>query len=71
MSIRRVVPDITSECMDDSRAFYSDFLGLNLAMDMGWIQTYVSKNGISVRRKTVCSIFRRTETPQLYNESSP
>jgi catechol 2,3-dioxygenase-like lactoylglutathione lyase family enzyme len=28
--------------MDESRAFYADFLGLNLAMDMGWILTFVS-----------------------------
>ena len=43
MSIKRIVPDITSERMDESRAFYSDFLGLSLAMDMGWIMTFVSQ----------------------------
>lgn len=42
MSIQRIVPDITSERMEESKAFYSDFLGLNLAMDMGWIATFVS-----------------------------
>ncbi len=42
MSIKRIVPDVTSERMDESRAFYKDFLGLNLAMDMGWIMTFVS-----------------------------
>ena len=42
MTIKRVVPDITSERMDESRTFYTDFLGLNLAMDMGWILTFVS-----------------------------
>jgi catechol 2,3-dioxygenase-like lactoylglutathione lyase family enzyme len=42
MSIRRVVPDITSEHIDESRTFYTEFLGLNLAMDMGWILTFVS-----------------------------
>ncbi|MFN0077003.1 MAG: VOC family protein [Prosthecobacter sp.] len=36
------MPDITSERMDDSRKFYGDFLGLDLAMDMGWILTFVS-----------------------------
>ncbi|MDZ4404324.1 MAG: VOC family protein [Prosthecobacter sp.] len=36
------MPDITSERMDDSRKFYADFLGLDLAMDMGWILTFVS-----------------------------
>ena len=42
MSIKRVVPDITSERMDDSRKFYADFLGMVPAMDMGWILTLVS-----------------------------
>jgi catechol 2,3-dioxygenase-like lactoylglutathione lyase family enzyme len=42
MSIKRIVPDVTSERMDESRKFYTEFLGLNLAMDMGWILTLVS-----------------------------
>jgi catechol 2,3-dioxygenase-like lactoylglutathione lyase family enzyme len=28
--------------MDESRRFYTEFLGMNLAMDMGWIMTFVS-----------------------------
>lgn len=42
MNTQRIVPDITSERMDESRKFYTDFLGLELAMDMGWILTFVS-----------------------------
>ena len=42
MSIKRIVPDITSARMDESRKFYAEFLGMNLAMDMGWILTFVS-----------------------------
>lgn len=42
MSIRRVVPDIKSRHMDESRAFYVDFLGLTLAMDRGFIMTFAS-----------------------------
>jgi catechol 2,3-dioxygenase-like lactoylglutathione lyase family enzyme len=42
MSIKRIVPDITSERIDDSRRFYGEFLGMELAMDMGWILTFVS-----------------------------
>ena len=42
MSIRRVVPDITSERMDESRKFYTEFLGFEVAMDMGWIVTLAS-----------------------------
>src|SRR6185436_4510476 len=42
MSIRRVVPDIKSKDLAQSRAFYVDFLGLELAMDMGFVMTFVS-----------------------------
>ena len=42
MNIRRDVPDIRSKQMDESRAFYVDFLGFNVGMDMGFITTFVS-----------------------------
>jgi catechol 2,3-dioxygenase-like lactoylglutathione lyase family enzyme len=42
MSIRRVVPDIKSRHFDESRRFYVDFLGMELAMDMGFVMTFVS-----------------------------
>ena len=42
MSIRRVVPDISSDQMDESRKFYTEFLGFDVGMDMGWIVTFVS-----------------------------
>jgi catechol 2,3-dioxygenase-like lactoylglutathione lyase family enzyme len=42
MSIRRVVPNIKSKLLDDSRAFYVDLLGFKVGMDMGFIVTLVS-----------------------------
>jgi catechol 2,3-dioxygenase-like lactoylglutathione lyase family enzyme len=42
VSIRRIVPDITSNRMDESREFYVAFLGLEMAMNMGWIMTFAS-----------------------------
>ena len=42
MSIRRVVPDIKSKDLVQSRAFYVDFLGFEMAMDMGFVITFVS-----------------------------
>jgi catechol 2,3-dioxygenase-like lactoylglutathione lyase family enzyme len=54
MTIRRVVPDIKSTHLDESRSFYVDFLGLQMAMDMGFIMTFVSPSNptaqISVMR---------------------
>lgn len=42
MTIRRIVPNIVTARPDMCREFYADFLGLDVAMDMGWIVTYVS-----------------------------
>jgi predicted enzyme related to lactoylglutathione lyase len=42
MSIRRIVPNIVSPHPELCRDFYADFLGLRVAMDLGWIVTYVS-----------------------------
>ncbi len=44
MNIRRVVPDIPSKHFEESRAFYMDFLGMKLAMDMDFILTFVSQS---------------------------
>jgi predicted enzyme related to lactoylglutathione lyase len=42
MSIRRIVPNISTDRMDESRKFYTEFLGLTVAMDMDWIVTLIS-----------------------------
>jgi catechol 2,3-dioxygenase-like lactoylglutathione lyase family enzyme len=42
MDIRRVVPDIKSDRMEDSRDFYTGFLGFQVGMDLGWVITFVS-----------------------------
>ena len=42
MSIRRVVPDIQAERLDESRDFYVGLFGFEVGMDMGWVMTLVS-----------------------------
>ena len=44
MNIRRVVPDISSDHLEESREFYAGFLGFQVAMDMGWVITFASKS---------------------------
>jgi len=44
MKFRRITPDITSNKIEESKKFYSDFVGLKLAMDMGWILTFISES---------------------------
>jgi catechol 2,3-dioxygenase-like lactoylglutathione lyase family enzyme len=42
MSIKRVLPDIVSQRMDESRKFYTEFLGFDVVMDMDWALTFAS-----------------------------
>lgn len=42
MNVRRVVPDLHTERIDESRDFYAEVLGMHVAMDMGWMVTLAS-----------------------------
>jgi hypothetical protein len=42
MDIKRIVPNISSNSMEESRKFYKDFLGMGVVMDMEWIMTFAS-----------------------------
>ncbi|NJP93895.1 glyoxalase [Nonomuraea sp. FMUSA5-5] len=41
MSVRRVMPDIRSEAMEESRDFYA-LLGFEEVMNLGWVMTLAS-----------------------------
>ncbi|SMO46252.1 VOC family protein [Fodinibius sediminis] len=47
MPIRRIVPNIESGNPAKSIEFYQGFLGLNVAMDMDWIITFISESNPS------------------------
>jgi catechol 2,3-dioxygenase-like lactoylglutathione lyase family enzyme len=42
MAVKRIVPDLHTTDIAASRAFYADVLGLEVAMDLGWIATFVA-----------------------------
>jgi catechol 2,3-dioxygenase-like lactoylglutathione lyase family enzyme len=42
MPVRRIVPDFQAQDPAASREFYVDVLGLEVAMDMGWIVTFAA-----------------------------
>ena len=44
MKYRRITPDINSNKIEERKKFYTDFIGLKLAMDMGWILTFISES---------------------------
>jgi predicted enzyme related to lactoylglutathione lyase len=55
MSIRRIVPNINSANPAASKSFYEDILGLNTAMDMGWIVTFASPSNPTAQISVVAS----------------
>jgi len=42
MTVKRIVANIATEDLSLAKRFYENVLELDLAMDMGWIRTYVS-----------------------------
>jgi catechol 2,3-dioxygenase-like lactoylglutathione lyase family enzyme len=49
MTIARAVPNIRSNQPDETRAFFVDLLGFEVAMDMGWVVTVVSPTNPSAQ----------------------
>jgi predicted enzyme related to lactoylglutathione lyase len=53
--VRRIVPDLPAQDPGASCAFYMDVLGLEVAMDLGWIVTFAAPGNptaqISVMRQ--------------------
>jgi len=55
VGVRRIVPDFQADEPAASRSFYVDVVGLEVAMDQGWIVTFAAPNNptaqISVMRQ--------------------
>lgn len=55
MAVLRIVANLASPDPAKSRAFYEDFLGLNVAMDLGWIVTFAAPATKGVPQVSVAS----------------
>lgn len=53
ITIRRVVPNISSNDMEKNKQFYGAFLGMELVMDMGWILTFASRENKTAQLSVV------------------
>jgi predicted enzyme related to lactoylglutathione lyase len=58
MSIRRIVPNINAADPSASKSFYQEVLGLDMAMDMGWIITFASPSNPTAQISVVASANR-------------
>ncbi|WP_067151542.1 VOC family protein [Pseudotamlana agarivorans] len=63
--MRRIVPNIYSNDIEKSKQFYTEFLGMDLAMDLAWILTFVSKENPTAQ----ISIFQNNENKPLDNSA--
>lgn len=63
--MRRIVPNIYSNDLEKSKQFYTEFLGMDVAMDLGWIVTFASNENTTAQ----ISIFRNSENKPLDNST--
>lgn len=49
MPVQRIVPNLLTNRISESRRFYLDLLGLELGMDLGFITTLVSREDHNVQ----------------------
>ena len=42
MTVKRIVANIAADDLDRAKKFYADILGLEVAMDLGWILTFAA-----------------------------
>ena len=42
MKIKRIVPNFSTKDLEAVKRFYCDILGLEIAMDLGWIATFTA-----------------------------
>src|SRR6266550_9241836 len=65
MSIRRIVPNINAADPSASKPFYEGVLGLDTAMDMGWIITFASPSNPRALVSVVASATRAEPHPDI------
>jgi catechol 2,3-dioxygenase-like lactoylglutathione lyase family enzyme len=65
MSVSRVVPNIRSDRFEECRTFYVELLGFEIAMDMGWIMTFVSPTNPTAQISVMRSDATAPVVPQL------
>ncbi len=65
MAVRRIVANIAAADLDAAKRFYGDVLGLEVAMNHGWIVTYVAKAEASVQISIASEGGSGTPVPDL------
>lgn len=65
VTVMRIVPNIAADRVDDARSFYGDVLGMTIAMDFGWIKTFVADSVASPQVSVACEGGSGAPVPDL------
>ena len=65
MKVKRIVSNVAASDMDKANAFYKDFLGLEVLMDLGWIRTYGSSAKMAIQMSVMSEGGSGTPVPDL------
>ncbi len=65
MNVRRIVPDLTAADLETCKAFYTGVLGLTLAMDLGWVMTFVSPTNPTAQITLIAADLTAPVNPQV------
>lgn len=65
MKVKRIVPNVAAESVEDGVRFYRDVLGLEAVMDLGWIVTLASGVSAPVQISIATEGGSGTEVPDF------
>ena len=70
MKIKRIVANIATANVEKAKAFYGDVIGLDILMDLGWIQTYGSEMKMTTQLSVASEGGSGTVVPDISIEVS-
>lgn len=65
MAVRRIVANLAVDQPDAAKTFYSDVLGMNIAMDLGWIMTFAANGSMTPQISVMTEGGSGTPVPDL------
>lgn len=65
MGVRRIVANLAGDRLDAAKVFYGDVLGMNIAMDMGWIMTFTADGSMTPQISVMTQGGSGTPVPDL------
>src|SRR3954470_5078667 len=65
MAVKRIVANVAVDRVDAAKVFYGDVLGMDVAMDLGWIMTFTSDGSMTPQISVMTEGGSGTPVPDL------